>query len=77
MLEVRLAQPVPASEFEAIPGVRDVVVTGGHVRFTVTGPLDPVIKALARFEVEDLVSHEPSLEDVFLAFYGRDESDAA
>jgi hypothetical protein len=36
-----------------------------------------VIKALARFEVEDLVSHEPSLEDVFLAFYGRDESDAA
>jgi ABC-2 type transport system ATP-binding protein len=77
MLEVRLAQPVPASEYETIPGVRDVVVTSNHVHFTVTGPLDPVIKALARFEVEDLVSHEPSLEDVFLAFYGQDESDAA
>jgi hypothetical protein len=28
------------------------------------------VKALARFEVIDLQSHEPSLEEIFLTFYG-------
>jgi hypothetical protein len=32
------------------------------------------VKAAGRFEVVDLASHEPSLEDVFLAFYGKGET---
>ena len=34
------------------------------------GPIDPLVKALARFEVLDLQSREPSLEEIFLTFYG-------
>jgi len=37
--------------------------------------MDAVVKAAARFEVVDLTSHEPSLEDIFLTFYGGGERD--
>ena len=30
------------------------------------------MKAAARFNVVDLTSHEPTLEDIFLTFYGSD-----
>jgi phosphohistidine phosphatase SixA len=32
--------------------------------------MDPLVKELARHEVVDLVSHQPTLEDIFLTFYG-------
>ncbi|MGZ5214605.1 MAG: ATP-binding cassette domain-containing protein [Actinomycetota bacterium] len=70
MLEIHFASPVAADAFSALPGVRDVEVHGDVVRCTVAGAMDPVVKAAARFEVVDLSSHEPSLEDIFLAFYG-------
>ena len=69
-LEIHFASPVPADAFIGLPGVRDVEVHGDVVRCTVAGAMDPVVKAAARFEVVDLSSHEPSLEDIFLAFYG-------
>jgi ABC-2 type transport system ATP-binding protein len=69
MLEFHFAAPVPADAFNGLPGVRDVEVHGDVVRCTVTGAMDPVVKAAARFEVVDLSSHEPSLEDIFLTFY--------
>jgi beta-exotoxin I transport system ATP-binding protein len=70
MIEVRLASPVPTSTFERVPGVRDVVVFGDRVRIELAGPIDPLVKTLARYEVLDLQSHEPSLEEIFLTFYG-------
>ncbi len=72
-LEIHFAGPVPADVFTRIPGVRDIELHGDRVRLTVAGSLDAVVKVAARFEVVDLVSHQPSLEDVFLAFYGRGE----
>ena len=40
-----------------------------------SGPADPLVKALARYEVLTLDSHEADLEDVFLDLY-RDDRDA-
>jgi ABC-2 type transport system ATP-binding protein len=68
-LEIHFASPVPADAFSALPGVRDVEVHGDVVRCTVAGTMDRVVKAAARFEVVDLLSHEPTLEDIFLTFY--------
>lgn len=59
-----------------MPGVGDVAADGEHVRLRVVGSIGPLIQALAAFEVLDVVSHEPSLEDVFLAFYGAGAADA-
>ena len=39
------------------------------LRLTVTGSLDPAVKALAAHPVVDLISQLPDLEDVFMTFY--------
>jgi ABC-2 type transport system ATP-binding protein len=56
--------------------VRDVVVHDSMLNCTVIGPLDALVKAAARFEVVNVVSHEPSLEEVFLTYYGGGKSHA-
>jgi ABC-2 type transport system ATP-binding protein len=76
-LEIRFAEPVPAAEFESLPGIQDASVDGEVVRCTVTGPLDAVIKAAARFEVVDLISQEPNLEEIFMALYSGNEGRVA
>jgi ABC-2 type transport system ATP-binding protein len=73
-LEIHFAGPVPASAFASLGGVQQVDAEGDRVRITVAGPLDTVIKVAAGYEVVDLVSHEQSLEDIFLAFYGHEEA---
>jgi ABC-2 type transport system ATP-binding protein len=62
---------VPAAEFERLAGVTDVVAEDHVLRMHVAGSIDPVIKVAARFELADFVSREPSLEETFLAQYGR------
>ena len=38
------------------------------------GEADPLIKALGRYHVVDLNSHEADLEETFLALYGQEAS---
>jgi ABC-2 type transport system ATP-binding protein len=79
-IEVVFARPVPAAAFQGIPGVTGVSVNGegaASLRLTVAGSLDPAIKKLAEFEVLNLTSHEPDLEDVFMTFYSGGGDDAA
>ena len=69
-LELRFAEPVDAERFAAIPGVSELAVSGRVMTCVVTGPVDAVLRAAMASPVEDIISHEPSLEEVFLAFYG-------
>jgi hypothetical protein len=41
----------------------------------VNGPIGPVVRAAAQFELADFVSREPNLEEVFLAEYGQEATD--
>jgi len=69
-MEVVFDAPVSASQFAALPGVRDVMVEGGtRLRCSVEGDVDPFVKALARHHVLHLASEEADLDDVFLAYY--------
>ena len=70
-VELRFAGPVPASEFEALPGVSDLVADDHVLRMRVAGAITPVVQAAARYELLDFVSREPSLEETFLAQYGQ------
>jgi ABC-2 type transport system ATP-binding protein len=71
-VEIRFVGPVPTAEFEQLPGVSDVTA-GDHVlQMRVLGSITPVVHAAARYELLDFVSREPSLEDTFLAEYGRE-----
>jgi ABC-2 type transport system ATP-binding protein len=74
-LGIHFASPVDPEAFARLPGVQEVLAQGDVLHVTVTGPLDTVVKTAARFEVVDLESHEPSLEEIFLTFYGKDEND--
>ncbi|MCH8849156.1 MAG: ABC transporter ATP-binding protein [Chloroflexi bacterium] len=75
-LEFHFAAEVPADEFASLPGVREVTVEGTVVRCTVAGSVDAVVKAAARHEVLDVISHERDLEQVFLAYYTGERDDA-
>ena len=76
-LEFHFGAEVSADEFASLPGVREATAEGTVVRCTVAGPVDAVVKAAARHEVLHLISHEPSLEQVFLAYYTGENNDAA
>jgi ABC-2 type transport system ATP-binding protein len=75
--EVRFAQPVNRDAFCDLAGVHDLTVDGPILRCVVTGSMDALVKAVARFEVERITSHEPDLEAVFLAYYTEGQRDAA
>jgi ABC-2 type transport system ATP-binding protein len=76
-LEIHFAGPVPQEAFAGLPGVRDLTVVDSVLHCTVVGSLDALVKAAAQFEVVNVISHEPSLEEIFLAYYGGGESHAA
>ena len=57
-------------DLTAVPGVRDVKADGKTVRLEVAGPIDPLLKELSGHRVRQLLSREPSLEELFLSLYG-------
>ncbi len=80
ILEVTFAEPPPADLF-ALPGVRELRRDGNTVHVQSRDSLDAVIKAIGRQQVIDLRTEQPSLEDVFLAYYSaaepEEEADAS
>ena len=75
-VEIVFAGPVPAEAFGRIPNVRDLSNDGATIRFSVHGHLDEVVKTAARFPIVDFRTREPSLEDVFLAYYSKEKAHA-
>ena len=69
-VEATLRGPVP--DLSGIRGVSAVESNGKVVRCQVRGSIDPLLKALATTDVTELLSREPSLEELFLAQYGED-----
>jgi ABC-2 type transport system ATP-binding protein len=67
--EVHLAQPLPAAALEGVAGVQNVVIEGNVLRCAVRGSVDGLIKVLANYQVDNLLSHESTLEEIFLAYY--------
>jgi len=79
-VELRFSSAPPTSVFEALPGVSDVQADDHTLRMRVSGPITPVVRAAAGYELLDFVSREPTLEETFLAQYGHADdasSDAA
>ncbi|HET7488317.1 MAG TPA: ABC transporter ATP-binding protein [Acidimicrobiales bacterium] len=67
-VEADLDAAVP--DLSAVAGVTAVEVEGTRLRCQVTGPMEPLLSALAPAGVRHLVSREPSLEELFLVHYG-------
>jgi len=70
-VELRFAGDVPVGAFAALPGVSDVAAEDNLLRMRVSGSITPVVREAANYDLLDFVSREPSLEETFLAQYGR------
>jgi ABC-2 type transport system ATP-binding protein len=62
--------PVDPASFAALPGVRDVKVDGDRISFALHEPPDAVVKLAAKHRLVGLEYQRPSLEEVFLTYYG-------
>ncbi|WP_432123476.1 ATP-binding cassette domain-containing protein [Streptomyces sp. S1] len=72
--EVTAAFPGAPPDLTRVPGVAEAEATGAtSVRFVLTGPPGPALRALAGAGVLDLAVREPSLEEIFLGYYGGQE----
>lgn len=49
----------------------DPSVDGAEVTLRLSGSMDALVKAIARFEVDAIDTVEPDLEDAFISFYGE------
>jgi ABC-2 type transport system ATP-binding protein len=74
-IEAETARPVIG--LERMPGIHDLELTDGRVRFAVEDEhLGATVRVLGQFEVRTLTSHPPTLEELMLRHYG-DEPTAA
>ena len=56
----------------AVPGAEILARDGSRWKLAIHGDINPVLRALSGYELEDIVFEHPRLEDVFLEYY-RDE----
>ncbi len=59
-------------DLTGVPGLTDVEVAANSLRCQVAGSMEPLLRALARVHVHELISTRPSLEELFLSHYGAD-----
>jgi ABC-2 type transport system ATP-binding protein len=79
IVEVTFAEPLPADAFR-LAGIREVQRDGNTLHLEVQYGLDAVIKVISRYRVVDLRTEQPSLDQVFRAYYhaeGGEARDAA
>ena len=75
-VDVTFRDAVPAGlqqQLESMPSITDVSANGARVRMRMIGDFDPLLRAISGGYVEVLHVEEPSLEEIFLAFYSGDE----
>jgi ABC-2 type transport system ATP-binding protein len=70
---VEFVDQVTEEELARIPGVSRVTKDGTGFRFSTSGSMDPLIKALSQHTVLHLHAEEAPLEEVFLKFYDGQE----
>ena len=75
-LEIEFGTPIAPDAFAGVAGIRHAAIENDTLRCTVVGSMDPVMKEANRYEIRALSSVEPSLEEVFLAYYGETAGDA-
>lgn len=75
-VDVIFRDAVPAGlqgQLERMPSITSVSTNGARVRMRMVGDFDPLLRAISSGYVEALHVEEPSLEEIFLAFYSGDE----
>ncbi|MGD0766212.1 MAG: ABC transporter ATP-binding protein [Dehalococcoidia bacterium] len=75
VLEITFAEEPPPSLFD-LPGVNELRRDGNTIRVQARDGIDAIVKTIAAYRVVDLRTEQPSLEDVFLAYYSPEGTPA-
>jgi ABC-2 type transport system ATP-binding protein len=70
---LQMRDPAPAAlraRVEALPGVTSVEAENHSLKLRLSGDFDPLLRTLDGVYVVNLRVESPSLEEIFLAFYG-------
>lgn len=73
LVHVRYAAPLPAETREMLrlmPGVEKLAVNGHDVSFTLHGDINEAMGLVTAHPMESLDVERPSLEEIFLTYYG-------
>jgi ABC-2 type transport system ATP-binding protein len=70
------AEDVDPKPFEALPGVSDLRAGGNRLAFTLYDDLDEMVKLAAGHQLLNMEYERPSLEEVFLAYYERENGES-
>lgn len=66
-LEFEFSTPIDVSALSAVEGVTSIRAADRRVSCTIVGSERPLLAAVVQLDVVAVTSHEPSLEDVFMA----------
>ncbi|MGH3146861.1 MAG: DUF4162 domain-containing protein, partial [Rubrobacter sp.] len=67
-------RPVDPEPFRALPGVRDLTADGPRLSFTLHEEPDAMVKLAAEHRLTSMEYERPSLEEIFLTYYGEGEN---
>ena len=70
VIEMRFASAVNGEIFAGMTNLNDLVLEDNKVRCTVQGDPDALIKLASQYRLMDIISQQPSLEEVYKTFYG-------
>jgi len=65
-----LRETAQVRDLASLEGVSDLSVNGNKLRLKLTGDFDPIIRAIGEQYIIDINVQEPSLEEIFLTYYG-------
>ncbi len=68
-IDLHFAGEPPLDVVRRVPGVSDVAAFDHAVQVVVTGSTAELLRAVAPYDVENVVTHEPDLEEIFMRFY--------
>lgn len=68
---IRFRDPVNVSALAGLPGITNVEANGSTLRLCLKGDYNPLLEALRDQYIVDIDTEEPSLEEIFLSYYGN------
>ena len=77
-VEVKFREAVPdrlLDELANMSAVSDISMNGAAIRLRLAGDFDPLIRRISGGYIENMRVEEPSLEEIFLAFYSGGEEE--
>lgn len=69
-IEMRFAEPVKGDAFAGLSNIRDLALDENKLRCTLQGEPDALFKTASQYRLLDVISQQPSLDEVYQNYYG-------